>query len=104
LDTNDDGILEATPWTAVLDAVGCGDGDANGDRTYAAQFGGADFNINSTGITAPASDGKPECIAFRDADGAMHMVSVFNSAGNPPVGGPYPVTNGGFTVQNGYVA
>jgi hypothetical protein len=102
LDTNDDGVLDSTPWTAVLDAVGVGDGDSNGDRTYAAQFGGADFNINSTGMSTPA-DGKPECIAFRDADGAMHMVSVFATTA-PPVGGPYPVTNGGFTVQNGYVA
>ena len=104
LDPNDDGILDLTPWTAVLDAVGSGDNDSNGDRTYAAQFGGGDFNINSSAIPTPA-DGKPELIAFRDPDGAMHTASIMATTGQTqPIGGPYTVTNGGFTVQSGYIA
>ncbi len=34
LDTNDDGILDATPWTALLDTVAVDDGDL-GDLAYA---------------------------------------------------------------------
>ena len=34
LDTDDDGVLDVTPWTAVIDGVGLNDG-GSGDRTYA---------------------------------------------------------------------
>lgn len=34
LDIDDDGILDVTPWTALVDAVGVNDGDA-GDHNYA---------------------------------------------------------------------
>lgn len=33
LDTNDDGVLDATPWTRIVDAVAVNDGGAS-DRTY----------------------------------------------------------------------
>lgn len=33
LDTNNDGILDSTPWTAILDGVGVNDG-GSGDQTY----------------------------------------------------------------------
>lgn len=35
LDSDDDGVLDATPWTAIVDQVAISDGGA-GDRTYAA--------------------------------------------------------------------
>jgi hypothetical protein len=105
LDSDDDGVLDAAlPWTAALDAVGHVEGAANNDRIYGAALGGADFNPNATGIPLNPNDDKPEVFAFRDPGGAMHLASLLNTASPPPVGGPYPVTNGGFTVQTGYEA
>jgi uncharacterized protein len=47
LDTNNDGVLDSTPWTQILDDVAVSDGGA-GDRTYssvvlAPGFGGSSF-------------------------------------------------------------
>lgn len=38
LDTNDDGVFDATPWTSILDGVAVNDG-GTGDRTYALTLG-----------------------------------------------------------------
>ncbi|GDX98291.1 hypothetical protein LBMAG48_06950 [Phycisphaerae bacterium] len=61
LDTNNDGILDATPWTSVVDALGFIDGDdfdaGIPARQYATQLGGIDFTDNSaiaTGFTPDA--------------------------------------------------
>jgi YVTN family beta-propeller protein len=43
LDTNNDGILDATPWGAVIDDVGVNDGGA-GDRTYASVTLGVNYD------------------------------------------------------------
>ena len=58
LDTNNDGILDATPWTSVVDAFGFIDGDdfdaGIPARQYATQLGGVDVTDNSaiaTGFT-----------------------------------------------------
>jgi hypothetical protein len=51
LDTNDDGALDATPWSEVLDAVGMNEGTMPEDtgllnNSYGAQLGGIDFASN----------------------------------------------------------
>lgn len=46
LDPNDDGVLDVTPWTAVLDAVGWKD-TATGDQVYGAAMGGFDFDYTN---------------------------------------------------------
>src|SRR4029079_14075661 len=70
-------------------------------RPYPASVGGADVNVNSSGMPTTASDGKPEALAFRDPNDAWHLTSLQASPAQP-VGGPYTVTNGGLTVQPGY--
>jgi predicted extracellular nuclease len=59
LDTDDDGVLDLTPWTTIADSIGVSDGDS-GDRTYSAVVltpgydgisftpGGASRFVNST--------------------------------------------------------
>jgi hypothetical protein len=42
LDTNNDGVLDSTPWTSVADAIGVNESGGT-DRTYGAGLGGADF-------------------------------------------------------------
>ncbi len=43
LDTDDDGVIDITPWTSVSDAVAVTDGGTS-DRTYASTVLGADFD------------------------------------------------------------
>lgn len=43
LDSNDDGILDTTPWTALIDTVAVDDGDA-GDQAYADTVLSANFD------------------------------------------------------------
>ncbi|HRK21465.1 MAG TPA: PEP-CTERM sorting domain-containing protein [Fimbriimonadaceae bacterium] len=45
LDTNNDGVLDSTPWTSVIDAVGFGTTTAAFFQ-YAGQVGGTDMGIN----------------------------------------------------------
>lgn len=42
LDTDNDGVLNSTPWTSVADAIGVNESGGT-DRTYGAGLGGADF-------------------------------------------------------------
>jgi hypothetical protein len=47
LDTNNDGVLDATPWTRVLDALGYKDGNSRPTHfQYASQLGGLDITDN----------------------------------------------------------
>jgi autotransporter-associated beta strand protein len=89
IDANDDGIVDNTPWTSVLDSVGINDSDNAPDKTYGAALGGADFSdvVQGTNVTT----------VFRDPDGAMHAVHVTGA-----VGGPY-TSNNSSSVPNGYV-
>ena len=87
LDTNDDGVIDVTPWTSVVDAIGVTDGGPS-DKVYGAALGFADFNENAMGAV-------PGTI-FLDTSGARHGVNVTGA-----VGGPYTV-NAGFTVEPGY--
>jgi hypothetical protein len=44
LDTNDDGVLDITPWTSVVDAFGWGDNNRDDDAVYAVALGGVDLS------------------------------------------------------------
>jgi uncharacterized protein len=70
LDTNDDGVLDATPWTAVADGVAVSDG-GTGDLTYAATVLGADFDGGTfaPGGASRIPDGGPTWVR-NDFDGA----------------------------------
>ncbi len=47
LDANNDGILDSTPWTAVIDALGYKDGNNRSTHLqYASQLGGLDITDN----------------------------------------------------------
>ncbi len=47
LDTNNDGTLDATPWTAVIEALGMKDGNNRATHLqYATQLGGLDITDN----------------------------------------------------------
>lgn len=48
LDTDDDGVLETTPWTTVRDAVGLVATPTSGDRFYGAALGGVDVGPDGT--------------------------------------------------------
>ena len=62
LDIDDDGVLNVTPWTAVLDSVAGVDGDANPDLSYSDTIIPADGNFTAAG-------------AARDVDGTGEFVS-----------------------------
>ena len=82
LDTNDDGTLDVTPWTTLLDAVAITDGGA-GDRTYAAfaLAAGYDGNAFVPGGASRMPDGTDTNTA------ADWMRNDFDGAGLPGLPG-----------------
>lgn len=83
LDTNDDGTLDAMPWSGVIDAIGVreNDGTPANEFAFGAQLGFKDF---------PVTGFDPDAI-FRDCDGTWYASDVTN---NP--GGPYQFENSEF--------
>ena len=79
LDTDDNGVLDVLPWTAVLDGFGFTDGGST-DLVYASQFGFADF----AGAAAGAAGALEAYILT--PDGVQRGVGI--SGSNP---GPYTV-------------
>ncbi len=75
-DTNNDGVLDTTPWTTVLSAVSVNDGGAS-DLTYASALGGIDLDN---------SFGSPH--GFVLSNGTYYAVRI---SGSSP--GPYDVVN-----------
>lgn len=77
LDTNDDGILDLTPWSSVLDAVSLvqtTNVPANGDYYYATALGGS--NVGPDGAFVPGH-------VYREIDGTgAFLIGPFD-----PVGG-----------------
>ena len=63
LDTDNDGTLDTTPWTAVVDSVSFVDGDGNADQSYGGVVIPADGNFTAAG-------------AARDADGSGAFVAL----------------------------
>jgi hypothetical protein len=64
LDTDNDGVIDVTPWSEVVAAIGWGDNDNDGDAVYAAQFGGADLSDP----TATGAGFTPDCFALIGSD------------------------------------
>ncbi|OZC03873.1 CHRD domain-containing protein [Rubricoccus marinus] len=71
LDTDDDGVLDAEPWSAIADAVGAASGD-EGDATYAAQLGFEDVG--------PDGDFRPGHL-FRNRDDGAWRIGTFSRDG-----------------------
>ena len=75
LDTNDDGVLDATPWTSVIDAVGWKEAGTGTELTYAVQMGGVEFDSNDITdsidayVVGPDGNGYVLGVLDRDADG-----------------------------------
>ncbi|WP_198669059.1 ExeM/NucH family extracellular endonuclease [Elioraea thermophila] len=80
LDTDNDGVLDATPWAAIVDGIAVSDGGAN-DRTYAGvEVLGPAF---AGGAFAPGGASR-----IPDGDGAWTR-NAFNGEGIPGLpGGP----------------
>ncbi len=78
LDTNNDGILDSTPWASVVDGIGYSD-DSGGEFAYAAGLGFFDF-----GITPDAIGGSYSGDALvRGSNGLWYVFDVIQAAGNP---------------------
>lgn len=75
LDTNNDGVLDLTPWASVVDGIGFLENDTD-NRAYAAQLGFTDFGPNA-GFNAD--------ILIRGADSVWYGADVLGT--NP--GGAY---------------
>ena len=83
LDTNDDGVLDVTPWSAVVDAVSVSDGDA-GDLTY----GAPELGPNYDGVSSFAPGGASRIPDGSDTDSAADWVrNDFDLAGIPGFSG-----------------
>lgn len=52
LDTDDDGVLDSTPWTTVFDAISLVEDPMGGDAFYATQLGGIDVGPDGTFVPA----------------------------------------------------
>jgi hypothetical protein len=92
LDTNDDGVLDATPWTRIVDAVAVTDGGAS-DRTYGVPVLGTAFGGGFTpgGASRLPNGVDTDSIAdwtLNDFDGAgipgFTGTPVFGEAFNTP--------------------
>ena len=79
LDTDDDGVLDVTPWTAIADAVSVNDGGA-GDLTYGVPALGPNYD----GISSFAPGGASRIPDGFDTDAASDWVrNDFDLAGIP---------------------
>ena len=74
LDTNNDGVLDSTPWGSVIFSIGVIENDGASNIAYAAQLGGATVGPNA-GFNA-------DSIAF-GVDGLVYGSDVLGSAGGP---------------------
>ncbi|MDG1490766.1 MAG: hypothetical protein P8M11_05255 [Planctomycetota bacterium] len=54
LDTDDDGVLDITPWSEILDAISLIDEIGGGDQSYGASLGFADLGPNGNFVPAHA--------------------------------------------------
>lgn len=77
LDTNDDGALDVTPWTTVVDAIGLVETPAAGEFFYGASLGGVD--VGPSGTFVPAH-------VYRSPDGGGWNIGSFGSESDPGTG------------------
>ncbi len=73
LDTNDDGTLDTTPFTSILDSVAFVDGDANPDTSYSSTVVAADGNFSAAGAAREV-----------DGTGAFVPLSFFDTSQDTP--------------------
>jgi len=67
LDSDDDGVLEVTPWNTIVDSVSLVDGDSTSDRSYSNTVVGPDGNFPPAGIARiPDQTGEFQQLAFND--------------------------------------
>lgn len=78
LDTDNDGVLDSTPWSSVVDAIGIDDNDVAADRIYGAALGFTNFGTLPSGFDNE--------VILRQSDTNQWIVSDISGT-NP--GGPY---------------
>jgi len=71
LDTDDNGVLDSTPWTSVLDAVSLVESVGTGDLYYATALGGADVGPDGTFVPGHV---------YRLPDGGTWNIGIFDPA------------------------
>jgi hypothetical protein len=91
LDTDDNGVLETTPWTGIIDAIGFAD-DVTPDFPYGNSIGYTDLPANGTfpfahgfrdGDTGSWTGGQFDPAVGNDTPGAPNAVVVANEPGTP---------------------
>lgn len=83
LGSNNDGVLDATPWTAIVDSIGVNDGGA-GDLTYGVPALGPNYD----GLSSFAPGGASRIPDGSDTDAATDWVrNDFDLAGIPGFAG-----------------
>lgn len=70
LDTNDDGVLDATPWAKALDGVSLVDGDGIADVSYSDTIVGPDGSFTPAGAAAIPNGGDAFTALAFGSDGA----------------------------------
>lgn len=81
LDVDDDGTLDATPWTSLLDAVSLVDDPVGGDKYYGSALGFVDLGPDPSGVFGHG---------YRLADGPSWRIGDFDPVANPPAGTDTP--------------
>lgn len=86
LDTDDDGTLDVTPWTSVLDAVSLVETTAGGESLYAEQLGGANVGPDGTFVPGHAYRCSPdgEWLVGEFGAGTDDTPGAMNPACPPP--------------------
>jgi hypothetical protein len=108
LDTNDDGILDVTPWTSVVDCLGldkgtaptCVGGELAEERLYCATKIGPDgsfvpSHVYRDGVTQAWTIGQFQPLGATDTPGAPNGAPLFVSMARDPC---VPLTGQGATV------
>jgi hypothetical protein len=88
LDTDNDGVLDATPWSAIVDAVAVNDGGA-GDRTYGVPALGPNYDglsIFAPGGASRIPDGNDTDAASDWARNDFDLAGIPGFAGTPVLG------------------
>ncbi len=97
LDDEQDGTLDTTPWTSVLDAVSLIETVGTGDLVYAVSLGGADIGPDGTFVPGHV---------FRDRTSGDWVIGDFDLGvtDTPGAANPSPSTNAASPVATGEAA
>jgi hypothetical protein len=103
VDTDNDGTLDATAWTSVMDAIGITENDGAANVVYADDVGGVAFPANALfnpdafqrfGAAAWAFD----ILGVSPGPFTSDPVEIMDSTGAPVVGSPFSMTPGSANV------